>query len=59
MDPLTVMPGRIAPLGIEIDAAIVWVPWLFNLFIFHTVAGRRPAQRPETVAATTKKRMFF
>ena len=26
MDPLTVMPGRIAPVGIEIDAVVVRVP---------------------------------
>ena len=26
MNPLTVMPGRIAPLGIEIDAVVVRVP---------------------------------
>ena len=26
MDPLTVMPGRLSPLGIEIDAVVVRVP---------------------------------
>ena len=38
MDPLTVMPGRISPLGIEIDAVVVRVP-------SHVLPVRKGCQR--------------